>query len=243
VWSDKSDYRDLLLAESIPINESIANFYGGKANSGMAFENQKLNAGHRAGVLTHPYLLATFAYTETISPIHRGVFVSRSLLGRVLRAPPIAVAPAAAALSPELSTRQRVAQQTSDVSCMSCHGLINPLGFTLENFDAVGRFRAQEQGKPIDATGSYLTRSGEEKNFHGVRELAKFLAESPESQTAFVEQFFHYMIKQPVRAYAPEASQELTAKFQKQSFHIRNLAAEIVGFSAFLPEKPVAVQK
>ena len=60
------------------------------------------------GVLTHPYLMATFAYTATSSPIHRGVFLARSVLGRSLRPPPEAVAPLAADLHPDLTTRERV---------------------------------------------------------------------------------------------------------------------------------------
>ena len=63
-------------------------------------------------MLTHPYLMAGFAYTATSSPIHRGVFVARSVLGRSLRPPPVAVAPLPPDLQPELTTRERVALQT-----------------------------------------------------------------------------------------------------------------------------------
>ena len=125
--------------------------------------------------------MASFAYTATSSPIHRGVFIARSVLGRVLRPPPEAVAPLAPDLHPDLTTRQRVALQTQPESCQSCHGMINPLGFTLEHFDALGRYRKEEKGKPIDATGSYETRSGEPVKFSGVRDLAAFLAASERS--------------------------------------------------------------
>jgi Protein of unknown function (DUF1592)/Protein of unknown function (DUF1588)/PA14 domain/Protein of unknown function (DUF1595)/Cytochrome C oxidase, cbb3-type, subunit III len=236
VWSEDSDFRRLLLADQLPLNGRLSKFYGAGDTAQDKFQAAALNPQHRAGVLTHPYLLASFAYSESSSPIHRGVFVSRSLLGRALKSPPIAVAPAAASLQPDLTTRERVAQQTSANVCMSCHAMINPLGFTLENFDAVGRFRAEEQGKPIDASGSYLTRTGDEVNFHGVRELAKFLAESEETQTAFVEQLYHYLVKQPIRAYSPQQSPELVNSFQKNAFHIRRLVAEIAVRSAFPAE-------
>ena len=160
-----------------------------------------LEPRERAGVLTHPYLMASFAYTASSSPIHRGVFIARSVLGRVLRPPPEAVAPLAPDLHPDLTTRQRVTLQTKPESCQSCHGMINPLGFTLEHFDAVGRYRNEEKGRPIDATGSYETRAGEMVKFDGVRDLAAFLAGSEETHTAFVQQLFHYLVKQPVRAY------------------------------------------
>ncbi len=65
-------------------------------------------AGERAGVLTHPYLMATFAYTATSSPIHRGVFLSRSVLGRTLQPPPEAFTPLPPDLHPRLTTRERV---------------------------------------------------------------------------------------------------------------------------------------
>jgi hypothetical protein len=191
-----------------------------------------LDAEHRAGLLTHPYLLTTFAYTGTSSPIHRGVFISRSLLGRVLKPPPEAVVPLPPESHANLTTRERIALQTNSQACLSCHAMINPLGFTLEHFDAVGRFRSEETGKPIDATGEYLTKSGERKQFRGVRELAAFLAESEETHAAFVQQLFHHTVKQPIRAYGPEMSVELQKSFRENQFSIQRLMAEIVTASA-----------
>ena len=108
--------------------------------------------------------MATFAYTSTSSPIHRGVFLARNVLGQMLRPPPEAFTPLPAELHPSLTTRERVALQTQPQACQSCHSMINPLGFTLEHFDAVGRYQAKEKDKPIDAAGSYLTRSGEPRH-------------------------------------------------------------------------------
>ena len=146
-----------------------------------------LEPEERAGLLTHPYLMATFAYTAASSPIHRGVFLARGVLGRSLRPPPEAVAPLAPDLHAELTTRERVdaANQPEGVPDRAT-AMINPLGFTLEHFDAVGRFREEEKGKPIDATGTYQTRAGETVKFSGVRDLASFLAGSEEAHAAFV---------------------------------------------------------
>ena len=110
--------------------------------------------------------------------------------------------------------------------------MINPLGFTLENFDAVGRYRKNENGKPVDPSGSYRTRNGETLNFAGVRELATFLANSDETHTAFVEQLFHGMIKQPIRAFGSQVRSELKQKFVDSNFNIRKLAIEIVSTAA-----------
>jgi hypothetical protein len=240
VWSDSSDFRQLLLADTFPINARLAKFYGAEAPEGAKFVPAPLDGGRRAGILTHPYLLSSFAYTGESSPIHRGVFISRSLLGRVLRPPPEAVSPLAADAHADLTTRERVALQTKSESCMSCHDMINPLGFTLENFDAVGRFRELEKGKPVDVSGGYLTRSGEQKTFNDVRDLANFLASSEETHTAFVEQLFHYMVKQPIRAYSEQQSPELCQTFQSSNFNIRKLTAEIAAAAALPPpiEKP-----
>ena len=105
--------------------------------------------------------------------------------------------------------------------------MINPLGFTLENFDAIGRFRDQEKGRPIDATGSYLTRTGEAVKFAGVRDLAAFLAASEEMHEAFVEQLFHYLVKQPIRAYGLDKTADLRRFFVDNRYNIRKLMVEI----------------
>ena len=179
--------------------------------------------------------MASFAYTATSSPIHRGVFIARSVLGRVLRPPPEAIAPLAPDLHPDLTTRQRVAIQTQPESCRSCHGMINPLGFTLEHFDTLGRYRKDEKGKSIDATGSYETRSGELVKFSGVRDLAAYLTASSEAHSAFVQQLFHYLVKQPIGAYGPQELPNLRRFFATHGFNIRKLTAEIMASSALTP--------
>jgi hypothetical protein len=232
VWSDSSDFRRLLTEDSIYLNGRLAKLYGADLPEDSDFVKVALNPGLRSGVIGHPYLLAGFAYTSTSSPIHRGVFISRSLLGRTLRPPPEAVAPLAPDLHASLTTRERVALQTKADACYTCHKLINALGFTLEHFDAIGRFRSEEKGKAIDATGSYLTRSGETRQFKDGRELASFLATSEETHAAFVEQLFHYFIKQPWRAYGPTTRSDLQKKFAAGDYNIRHLLAEVVTTAA-----------
>ncbi len=237
VWSEASDFRELLLADSLYLNGRLAGFYGVDLPSDAPFCKVPMGPGGvRAGLLTHPYLMATFSYTSTTSPIHRGVFLARSVLGQSLRPPPEAAAPLAPELHPNLTTRERVLLQTSPQACQTCHGMINPLGFTLENFDAVGRFRQKEKGKPIDATGAYQTRSGELVKFAGVRDLANFLAGSEEVHEAFVEQLFHFLVKQPIRAFGPRRPAELRESFERNEFNIRKLVIEIVAASALPSE-------
>lgn len=224
---EQPDFRLLLAEEKIPLNGRLAKFYGVDLPADAAFQPAALPTGERAGVITHPYLLASFAYTASSSPIHRGVFLSRSVLGRSLRVPPEAVAPLSPDLHPNLTTRERVALQTKAEACQSCHVMINALGFTLENFDAVGRYRSDEHGKTIDSTGSYRTRSDDIVKFKGPRELATFLAQSDEVHAAFVEQLFQHLIKQPIRAYGLSTGNELKAAFAQSGFNVKRLAAEI----------------
>src|SRR5262249_25007089 len=139
-----------------------------------------------------------------------------------------------------LTTRERVALQTRPASCQSCHGVINPLGFTLERFDAVGRFREQDNGKPVDATGSYQTGAGDTMKFDGARDLARFLAGSEEVQTAFVDRLFQHLAKQPVRAYGPRRPEQLRAFFAGHGYSIRKLMVEAATVAATAAPPAVA---
>jgi cytochrome c553 len=233
--SDQCDFRQLLLDDSIFLNERLAKFYGVNIPASADFTKVRMDDGQRAGVLTHPYLMTSFAHNRESSPIHRGVFLARGVLGTSLRPPPEAVAPLPPDLHPDLTTRERVALQTKAAACMTCHGVINPLGFTLEHFDAVGRYREKENAKQIDATGSYLTRDGKTVVLNGARELAEFLAGSEEAQTAFVEQMFHNLVQQPTRAYGPNTLKNLQEKFVANGCNMRRLAVEIMTISALKP--------
>ena len=239
LYSEASDFRQLILSESLFLNGRLGKLYGADLPPDAPFQKVAFKGGERAGVLTHPYLMAAFAYTATSSPIHRGVFLARNVLGQTLRPPPEASAPLAPDLHPQLTTRERVLLQTKPEACQSCHSMINPLGFTLENFDAIGRYRNKEKGRPIDATGSYLTRKGEVVKFVGVRELAQFLARSDETHEAFVEQLFHYLVKQPIRAYGPRKLEDLRQTFADNRFSIRRLVTEIIVESALAPRESV----
>ncbi len=226
VWSERSDYRELLAADYVLLNSRLARFYGIELPGDVDFVPFALDSEHRAGILSHPYLMTGLAYDKVSSPIHRGVFLARSLLGRFLKPPPIAVAPLEVELHPDMTTRERVAMQTSSTTCMACHGMINQLGFSLEEFDAVGRYRTEESGREVDAGGRYIARTGDEVEFRGARELAEFLSHSEEAHTAFTEQLFQNLIKQPIQAFGPEMLPRLRKSFQTHEFSMRHLLGE-----------------
>lgn len=183
-------------------------------------------------MLSHPLLLAGLSYRDASSPIHRGVMLTRNVLGRMLKPPPVAVAPLAVDLHPNLTTRERVIKQTGSAECMLCHKTINDLGFALEHFDAVGRFRDKEYDKPINAQGSYTTRDGRSTQFNGVKELAAYLAGSEEVHAAFAERLFRYATKQSVQAIGDDFLSEMCDNFRNENFDIKKLAVYAVADSA-----------
>jgi hypothetical protein len=228
VSSETADYRQLLLSDDLFLNGRLAKFYGIDLPADADFTKVKLDSGERAGVLTQPYMLATYAYPGESSPIHRGVFIIRGILGVTLRPPAnAAFTPLAPSSHPDLTTRERISLQTSPDSCVACHAVINPLGFALEKFDSVGRYREMENAKPIDAGGHYETRAGPDVKFAGARELAAYLAGSEEAHDAFAQQMFQQMVKQPVRAYGLGKPAELRQMFAQSGYNIRKLLVDI----------------
>jgi hypothetical protein len=231
-WGESSDFRQLLLSDSVYLNGRLARIYGAELPPDAPFQKVALNPAHHVGVLTHPLLMAGFAYVTTTSPIHRGLFVARSLLGRRLRPPPEAVTPLPPELHPDMTTRERVSIQTKPHQCQSCHSMINPLGFALENFDAVGRFRDSEAGRKIDAKGSYWTRRGDEVTFNGPRELGESLLKDEETHAAFIEHLFHFFIKQPILAHGLDRPEILRREFIQNGFNMRKLLVQVIASSA-----------
>ena len=219
------DYRKLMTSPRTFLNGRLSKLYGGDLPADAPF--QVMEDKERAGVLAQPYLLAKLGYLDGSDPIHRGVLVVRNMLGRVLAPPPMAFAPLAASAHPEFTTRQRVAFQTKPAMCAGCHGLINPLGFTFERFDAIGRVRKEDNGKPVDDAGFYVTPSGKRVAFGGPGDLARYLADGDESHRAFVEKLFLSMARQAPAAYGPRTIPELQRSFEKADLNVRALMVSI----------------
>jgi hypothetical protein len=232
VWSEKSDYRQLLLADYLILNERLAKFYGVKLDDDEEFAKVSFDPKQRSGVLTHPFLLSAFAYHKSSSPIHRGVFLTRNIVGRSLKPPPMAIEFMDGRFDPSLTMREKVEELTRPAACQSCHSVINPLGFSLENYDAVGRFRTEDNKKPVDPTGEYSTADGKSVKLTGARDVAEFAAKSADAHRGFVQQLFHHMIKQPVGAYGPNTLEDLRRSFAKSDFNIQKLVVEIAKTSA-----------
>ncbi|KAA5543225.1 DUF1588 domain-containing protein [Roseiconus nitratireducens] len=241
-WSDASDYRQLFVGDRVWTNQRLNEFYGPawdpeESHDAFAMVRSKPAPGERYGVLTHPMVMSHLSYYDTTSPIHRGVFLIRRVLGRTLRPPNEAFTPINPELHPDLTTRERVILQTGESKCQVCHEKINGLGFTLENFDAVGRYRTTEKDKPIDATGGYVSQDGTQVDFGSAEDLARYLAESEDAQRAFVEVVFEHFVKQPLAAYGSETAERLVKQFRESDFNMRRLIVEVAVTAAIHPHQ------
>ena len=227
ISSKESDFRQLLVSDKMFVDSRIAEFYGIDKPESGTFEKKSFEPEKRAGVLTHPYLMTGLAYHKNTSPIHRGVFVAKSLLGRSLKPPPVDVEPLDEKFDPTLTTRERVAHQTKEIACMGCHSVINPLGFSFENYDAVGRFRETEKDREIDASAEYETPDGKILKLNGAKDLANYLVKNDDAHRNFIEQLFRHFAKQPLAAYGPKKIDELLASFHTNGFSIRSLLVDM----------------
>ena len=237
VWSEKSDYRQLLLADYLFLNERLAKFYGKDVSGEDDFQKVSFSPEQRSGVVTHPYLLSAFAYHKSSSPIHRGVFLTRNIVGRSLKPPPMAIEFMDGRFDPSLTMREKVAELTKPAACQNCHSVINPLGFSLENYDAVGRYRTIDNKKPVDATGEYTAADGKAVRLTGARDVAEYAAKNAEAHRGFIQQLFHHLVKQPAAAYGPDTLEQLRCSFAASDFNIQKLAVEIAKTAAPPPNQ------
>jgi hypothetical protein len=227
VWSEASDYRELLLADYLFLNPRLARFYGAPVPAGEDFERVAFDPAQRAGIFTQPYLLAALSYHKSSSPIHRGVFVTRQVLGRFLKPPPMAIEFMDDRFDPTLTMREKVAELTKAENCMGCHVTINPLGFSLEHYDAAGRYRTADNQKPVNAEADYRTSSGDVVRLRGPRDLAVHAVADKEARLGFVRQLVNHTVHQTPAAYGGGTLATLDAAFVRSGFHIRQLLTEI----------------
>jgi len=171
---------DLLDANYTFVNERLARHYGIPGIYGSRFRRVTLpNHDQRGGLLAQGALLATTSYPDRTSPVLRGKWLLNNIFALPIPPPPPGVdtnlvnQPGAT----PASMRERLAQHRQSASCNSCHSVIDPLGFALENFDVIGGWRTvDEGGKPVDASGA--TSSG--AKVEGLKGLRALLLDQPE---------------------------------------------------------------
>ncbi len=190
VFRGAGDVRLLLTSPRTFANDKLAKLYG-FPGTGPDFAAVELDPNQRAGLLTQPAFLATFGKADKSSPILRGVFILRRLMCNAVPPPPADVNKMVDDAPPATTTREFFANLTSGPTCQACHGLINPIGWGLEHFDAIGAYRDAEGGQPIDASGELKT-GDQLGSFVGARELSERLAASSEVKACLVKQWFRY---------------------------------------------------
>lgn len=144
----------LLDADFTFLNEELAGFYGVPGVVGPEFRPVSLKGTHRSGLLTHASVLAVTSNPTRTSPVKRGKWILDNLLAK----PPPPAPPGVPELEEKNgqltgTLRERLEQHRADPACANCHKLMDPLGFALENFDAVGLYRTKDGSLPIDASG------------------------------------------------------------------------------------------
>ncbi len=227
VQSPSSSFQDLLLSEEVYLNKQLGDVYGlGKLP--WHFVKKRMPGTKRAGVITHPFMLTALAYHDDTSPIHRGVFLTRNIVGLPLKPPPEAIEFTGHDFPDDLTMREKVTEITRSKSCMACHSMINPLGFSLESFDAIGAFRETLKDSVAVNDDSVLALDdGTTVSISEPRDVARYAAESPQAHRAFVRQLFHHVVKQPLDAYGRDNQEQLLASFTESGFHIRDLYVQI----------------
>jgi hypothetical protein len=214
---------DLLRAKHTFVNETLAWRYGIEGVKGNHFRRVELEDSTRWGLLGKGALLLASSYPNRTSPVLRGEYVMRNIIGVPPPPPPPEVETNLDSVAPEesLTVRERLALHRENPSCNGCHGLMDPLGFALENFDADGTWRNvdRESGKPIDASG--LLPDG--SKIAGPEELREALLARPEQfvQT-FVEKLFAYALGRSTEWYDMPAVRQV----------VRQSAADDYRFSA-----------
>ena len=159
------------------LNERLARHYGVPHVYGSRFRQVEIPEGERGGLLRHGSILAVTSYANRTSPVLRGKWVMENLVGTPPPPPPPNVPNLREnTVASTLSVRERLTLHRSIPGCAGCHKLIDPPGFALENFDAVGRWRTLEEGKPVDASGGLPDGS----QFDGVAGLEESLLRRPE---------------------------------------------------------------
>lgn len=164
---------ELLTAQFTFVNEQLAKHYGIEGIEGKEFVQVSLEDSPRRGVLTHASILTLTSYPGRTSPVQRGKWILENLLGDAPPPPPpdIPELEESAKDMPELSVREQMVLHRRNPVCASCHQVMDPLGLGLENFDGIGRWREEDQGRPVDARGELP--GGRE--FEGAEQLVEIL--------------------------------------------------------------------
>lgn len=221
------------------LNERLASHYGIEGVEGEEFRRVELTTDQRGGVFTQGSVLTVSSYPTRTSVVLRGKY----LLDNVLASPPPSPPGDVPALDEEsagraLSVRDQMEQHRTDPSCASCHSRMDPLGFALENYDAIGRWRTEDGEFPIDASGRFP--NGVE--FSGPAEMKALLLDSlPAFTASVVEKVMTYALGRGVEsAYDHVVVRNVAASVAADDYRMQSLILGIVRSVPFLERRAAA---
>ena len=229
---------ELLTADYTWVNARLARHYGIGGIYGSRFRRITLpNPDQRGGLLTQGGLLAATSYPDRTSPVLRGKWLLDNVLGSPAPAPPANVPEFPEnerGVAPK-SVRERLEQHRSNPVCAACHSTIDPLGFALENFDAIGGWRtSDESGNPIDAVGSWP----DGRELHGIPDLRAMLVNPPEHFGATVtEKLMSYALGRRLEYYDRPAIRRVVREAKADNFRWSSIIKGIVESPTFLMRK------
>ncbi|MEJ7711811.1 MAG: DUF1592 domain-containing protein [Pyrinomonadaceae bacterium] len=214
------------------INERLAQFYKIPGIKGPEFRRVDLSGNtQRSGVLTQASILTVSSYATRTSPVLRGKWV----LENILNAPPPPPPPGVpnldeAAVGASASLRQQLEQHRQNVTCSSCHSRMDPLGFGLENYDAIGGWRTQDGKFPIDASGSLP----DGRSFTGSHELKVILKTDRDAfAQGLTEKLLTYALGRGLENYDKRTVKEIARQMPANNYQFSSLVLEIVNSLPF----------
>jgi hypothetical protein len=231
LFGGPGDLVTLLTAPYTYAAPEVVQLYG--APPAAADGRVTLNPKERAGLLTQPAFLATFAKASTTDPVRRGKFIWEGLFCGAVPPPPANLVITAPMIPPGTTTRQAFEAHRAAPACAACHKVMDPIGLTLENFDALGRWRDTENGVPIDVSGT-LTGTDVDGPFVGPVELAQKLAASQGVANCVVRQFFRFGFGRYDTAEDAPTTDSLTGQFRTGKENMLDLAVSMTQVPAFL---------
>lgn len=223
---------ELLKSDHTWLNERLAKHYGIANVYGTRFRKVTLSPEtHRGGLMRQGSILMVTSYATRTSPVIRGKFILDNILGSPPPPPPPNV-PALEdnTVSASLPVRERLMQHRANPVCASCHNVMDPVGFSLENFDAVGRWRTLEDGQAVDATGGLPDGS----RFDGVAGLEEALLKQPDVFTStLTEKLLTFGLGRGVEYYDAPAIREVVRSAKASDYRFSALVTAIVSSTPF----------
>jgi hypothetical protein len=226
VMNQNRSILDFIDADYTFVNERLAHHYRIPGVTGPEFRKVDLTGTNRGGVLTQAGVLTVSSYGNRTSPVLRGKWVLENILNTPPPPPPPDVPLLnEAAVGTSASLRVQMEQHRANALCASCHSRMDPLGFALENFDAVGAWRTQDGKFPVDPSGQLP----DGRKFQGVDGLKAILKSNPEAfANAFTEKLLTYALGRGLEAYDRPAVKTIVARAGADQYRFSTLVLEIV---------------